>query len=139
MRADVLVTDSEQRKVVVVATVMAHPQSSPELAMRRLPDILDGNETPPYVVLVMRDQTYFWRNPASEPAPAAVMSTDMLLSKYLKELGKPAAKVDYSTLIMILLRWLGAATRDADLPEILHTIGFTDAVRDGWVDLPSAA
>jgi len=119
---------------------MAHEKSSTELAMQRLPDILNRNEKPPYVVLVTRDQTYFWKDPARQPVPVAAIPTDELFSKYLQELGKPAAAVAYTTLIDILLAWLGAATRDGvPMPEILETIGFTDAVRDGWVDLPSAA
>jgi hypothetical protein len=140
MLADVLVTDSERRKVIVVATVMAHAESSPELAMERLPDILNGDETPPYVVMVTLDQTYFWRDPAHQRVPAAVIPTDVLLDRYLKELGKPAASVHDTTLIVIALSWLGDATDGAiQLPEVLDTIGFTDAVRDGRVDLPSAA
>jgi hypothetical protein len=139
MSEDILVYD-RQGKPTALVVVKAYPETSMRWATERLPDILDDGGIPPYLVLVARDYTYFWHDPVNQPSPVGAVATDDLFQKHLRDLGKPAASVHYSTLEMIAFNWASSATRDsARIPESLGPIGFTDAIRDGRVELQTAA
>jgi hypothetical protein len=139
MSEDILVY-APDGKLVVLAQVRAYRETSIQWATEILPDILFDEEQPPYLVLVTRDQTYFWQAPAEHPVPAFAVATDDLLRKHLERLRTSAADIDYGVLGMILFDWIADATRDVfSVPEFLRGIGFIDAIRAGRVEYQTAA
>jgi hypothetical protein len=139
MYEDIVVFDRRE-KVVVLAQVRAYPETSTEWATRLLPDILMDEHRPPYLILVTRDQTYFWKNPADEPVPVYAIPTNEFLKKYLQRIHRSAEDLDYGVLEMVLFEWVIDATRDpAFVPEPLRDMGLSDAIHAGRPSYQTAA
>lgn len=138
MPADVLLFDSNHQLIAPVE-VKGLRETDESWAMERVEDALRG-AAPPYLVMVARDKTWFWRDPANNPRPAGWVPTAALLDKYARPMGRPAAEVQPTTLDMIVFDWLAEATWNASvLPALLDTIGFTKAIRDAEVKFAPAA
>jgi len=127
-------------KLKVLGQVRGYRETSTEWATELLPDILMDEHRPPYLVLVTRDQTYFWRDPVNHPVPAYSIATNELLKEYLQPLQRSAADVGNTGLGMLLFDWIADARRNPSrIPERLAAIGFSDAIHNGRLEFQTAA
>jgi hypothetical protein len=137
MSADFLLYDPKGKLVAAVG-VKARSHMSEQWATDIVGDFLRTSE-PPYLALVTRDQTYFWQDPARNPVPIGAVPTAVLLKDFLRDY-RPLAEIDPSALEAAVLIWLWDATYKAlEVPDLLRAIGFMDAIRNGDVQMTSAA
>jgi len=139
MSADFLLYDPNGKLVVCVG-VAGVSESSSAWARTIMGDLL-GSLEPPYLILVTRDQTYFWRDPARNPVPVGSAQTSTLLEHQLRIFHpRSLSEISPYALEDAVYAWLFDATYIAsEVPDLLRAIGFIDAVRDGDIKVMSAA
>lgn len=98
-----------------------------------------GDEEPPYLILIARDQTFFWRDPARNRNVIGVVPSTVLLQHYLGENRTPLSDINSSGLEAIVLNWLYDVMLARGVPELLRAIGLQDAVHFGTVKMTFAA
>ncbi len=136
MNADFIVY-SKTGKLTALVGVTGFPQTDIEWAEEMVPGYLRTFD-PPYLVVVARDQIWFWKDPAQNPRPIGSIPTEVHLEKYMLEIGRKTEDVYIGSLEAAVLSWMFDVTTDAStLPEFLHAIGFTDAIH--WGDVQIAA
>lgn len=137
MSADFLLYD-ENGKLTACVGITGMRESSEEFATEIMSHFL-GFAEPPYLLLVARDQTYFWCDPARDRNVVGVVPTAVLLQNYLGDFNVGLDELASSALEATVLNWLWDATLAVGVPELLRRVGFQDAVRHGRVELASAA
>jgi hypothetical protein len=136
MNADFIVY-SKTGKLTALVGVSGYPETNAEWAEEMVAGYLRTFD-PPYLVVVARDQIWFWQDPARNSKPVGSIPAEVHLAKYAQPLGKNIANIYIGTLESIVLSWMFDVTSDAStLPEFVRAIGFTDAVH--WGDVQIAA
>ncbi|HEV7241367.1 MAG TPA: hypothetical protein VGQ36_19195 [Thermoanaerobaculia bacterium] len=136
MNADFIVY-SKTGKLTALVGVSGYRETDAAWAEEMVPGYLRTFD-PPYLVVVARDQIWFWQDPARNPKPVGSIPTAVHLAKYARPLRKDIANIYIGTLESIVLSWMFDVTGDAStLPEFVHAIGFPDAVH--WGDVQIAA
>lgn len=138
MSADFLLYDPNGKLIACVG-VAGVRESTPEWATEIMGDFL-GSAEPPYLILVTRDQTYFWKDPVRNADPGGTVPTSLLLDGYLRIYSRPLAEISPYALEDAVYSWLFDATYIAgEVPDLLRAIGFIDAIHNGDVKVMSAA
>jgi hypothetical protein len=137
MSADFLLYD-EKGKLIACVGLTGFPETDVEFAKEMMSHYL-GDAEPPYLILIGRDQTYFWRDPVRNREVVGVMPSDALLHHYLGDNRATLADITSSGFEAIVLNWLYDVTQAIDVPELLRAIGLQDAVRHGSVEMTFAA
>lgn len=138
MSADFLLYDPNGKLVVSVG-LAGVPESTTAWATAIMGDFL-GSLEPPYLILVTRDQTYFWKDPVQNPVPVGTARTASLLEHQLRIYPRTLAEISPYALEDAVYSWLFDATYIAsEVPDLLRAIGFIDAIRNGDVKVMSAA
>lgn len=136
MNADFIVY-GKTGKLTALVGVTGYAETTAEWAEEMVPGYLRTFD-PPYLVVVARDQIWFWHDPARNLRPVGSIPTEVHLARYAQPLGNSIANIDISTLESIVLSWMFDVTGDAStLPEFVHAIGFTAAIE--WGDVQIAA
>ena len=136
MSADFIVY-SETGKLTALVGVSGYPETDARWAEEQVESFLRTFD-PPYLVLVARDKIWFWQDPARHPKPIGSIPTEIHLEDYMRKLDSKAADVYVGALESVVLSWMFDVTMEArTLPEFIRTIGFTDAIR--WGDVQIAA
>ncbi len=97
---------------------------------------------PPYFLVVSRDTSYLWTSAAApEASPDVQLSTEELLSDYLRRIDSTAATIVGSALELVVGFWLqdltyGKRTANGILPE--H-INLAAAAENGRIEFATAA
>jgi hypothetical protein len=134
MSADFIVY-SQTGKLTALVGVTGIERTNAQWAREMVEDYLRTFD-PPYVVVVARDHIWFWKDPARNPEPVGSIPTNVHLAKYAEPLGKDIENIYISTLESIVLSWMFDVTGDAStLPEFVHAIGFSGAVKRGDVQI----
>ena len=136
MNADFIVY-SETGKLTALVGVSGYPETNAKWAEEMVPGYLRTFD-PPYLVVVARDQIWFWRDPARTSKPIGSVPTEEHLEKYLQPLGVKAADMYIGALEATVLSWMfDVTTGVSTLPDFVRSIGFVDAVH--WGDVQIAA
>jgi hypothetical protein len=137
MSADFLMYD-EKGKLIACVGLTGYPDTDVHFAKEMMTHYL-GDAEPPYLILVGRDSTYFWRDPARNRDVVGVLPSDVLLEHYLGENRPTLAAITSSGFEAVVLNWLYDVTQAIDVPDFLRAIGLLDAVRHGSVEMTFAA
>lgn len=134
MSADFIVY-SKSGKLTALVGVTGYPNTTEQWAEEMVPGYLRTFD-PPYLVVVARDQIWFWQDPARNPKPVGSIPTEVHLAHYAQPFRKTIANIYIGTLESIVLTWMFDVIADAStLPEFVRAIGFIDAVQRGDVQI----
>jgi hypothetical protein len=135
MSANIIVYN-KTGKLTALVGVMGGLETTPEEAEEQVGRYLRRYD-PPYLVVVARDKTYFWRDPANFPRPVGWVPTEEHLGNGKYIVG-PLKGLERDLLESVAYSWASDMTIDSSsLPEFARTIGFADAIYYG--DLEYAA
>jgi hypothetical protein len=142
--ADISVFDEFGQTLLLAEVRTPELPTTPEWAVSVRSDIALRMRgfVPPYFLVVARDNSYLWTSPAAPDAPPDVeLSTEELLSDYLRRIDSTAATIVGSALELVVGFWLqdltyGKRTANRILPE--H-INLAAAAENGRIEFATAA
>ena len=142
--ADISVFDEFGQTLLLAEVRTPDFPTTPEWAAAVRKDITQRMKgfVPPYFLVVSRDNSYLWISPAAPEAPPDIqISSEELLSDYLRPIDSTAATIVGSALELVVGFWLqdltyGKRTASRSLPG--H-INLPAAAENGRIEFATAA